>query len=181
MEPIARKLVDKGGVLQRAVRVAADVLYQTAADHGSGLSHGTTVPTLPGDHHGWQPAAPAPTAASIDAPRAAASPSRLTCAATCRGESLNAMRLFLATLIFAGTAFAQTMSDDEVAAVFNRISRRAARLEPMLEQLHVNDWIAKGAPDTYLAQWNSIRQQYTAVQSDLSDLTRSAPAVWKIP
>lgn len=64
------------------------------------------------------------------------------------------------------------MSDEEVAAIFNRISQRAARIEPMLEQLHPNDWIAKGAADTYLAQWNSTRQQFTAIQSDMADLSQ---------
>ncbi len=70
-------------------------------------------------------------------------------------------------------AFAQQqppMADEDVIAIFNRISHRAARLEPMLEQLHPTEWIAKGAPDTYVAQWNSLRQQYTAIQSDLADL-----------
>lgn len=78
-------------------------------------------------------------------------------------------------LLVAGGAFAQqqpTMSDDDVAALFNRISQRTVRLEPMLDQLRPNDWIAKGAPDTYVAQWNSIRRQFTAIQSDLSDLAR---------
>lgn len=85
------------------------------------------------------------------------------------------MRLLLAVLLVASAAWAQqqpSMSDDEVAALFNRISQRAARLEPMLDQLHPNDWIAKGAPDTYLAQWNSIRQQYIGIQSDLSGLAQ---------
>jgi hypothetical protein len=90
------------------------------------------------------------------------------------------MRLFLATLslscVFSCGAYSQqnapTMTDEDVAAMFNRLSQGAARIEPMLEQLHVNDWIAKGAPDTYLAQWNSIREQFGAVQSDLSALTQ---------
>jgi hypothetical protein len=83
------------------------------------------------------------------------------------------MRLLLATLVFSSSAFCQqSMSDEEVAAIFSRISQRAARIEPMLEQLHPNDWIAKGAPDTYLAQWNSIRQQFTAIESDMSDLAQ---------
>jgi len=64
------------------------------------------------------------------------------------------------------------MSDDEVSAIFSHISQRAARIEPMLDQLHPNDWIAKGAPDTYLAQWNSVRRQFTAIESDMSDLTQ---------
>lgn len=64
------------------------------------------------------------------------------------------------------------MTDEDVAAVFNRISRHAARLEPMLDQLRPEDWVAKGAPDTYVAQWNSLRQQYMAVQSDLTELAQ---------
>jgi hypothetical protein len=89
------------------------------------------------------------------------------------------MRLLLATLILPCCAFCQqpagnppSMSDEEVASIFSRISERAARLEPMLDQLHPNDWIAKGAPDTYLTQWNSIREQFTAIKSDMSDLTQ---------
>jgi hypothetical protein len=72
-------------------------------------------------------------------------------------------------------AFAQQappMADEDVIAMFNRISQRAGRLEPMLEQLHPNEWVAKGAPDTYVAQWNSLRQQYAAMQSDLADLSQ---------
>jgi hypothetical protein len=93
------------------------------------------------------------------------------------------MRLFLvlvmATLIFSCGAFCQqqtgnppSMPDEEVAALFSRISARAARIEPMLQQLHPNDWIAKGAPDTYLTQWNSIREQFTAIKSDMDDLAQ---------
>jgi hypothetical protein len=92
------------------------------------------------------------------------------------------MRLYFAvtaTLTFSCGAFCQqqsanpqSMSDEDVAAIFSRISARAARLAPMLDQLHPNDWIAKGAPDTYLMQWNSIRQQFTAIESDMADLTQ---------
>jgi DNA repair ATPase RecN len=83
------------------------------------------------------------------------------------------MRLVLAFLALAASASAQQapMSDEEVVAVFNRISQRAARLGPMLEQLNPSDWVAKGAPDTYVAQWNSVRQQYAAIQNELSDLS----------
>jgi hypothetical protein len=86
------------------------------------------------------------------------------------------MRLLPAVLLVASGVWAQQqppMSDDDVAALFNRISQRAARLEPMLDQLHPNDWVAKGAPDTYLAQWNSVRRQFTAIQSDLPGLAHS--------
>jgi hypothetical protein len=87
------------------------------------------------------------------------------------------MRLFFAALILSSGASAQqtgssvpTMTDEEVAAIFNHLSQRAARIGPMLEQLHPNDWIAKGAPDTYLSQLNSTREQFRAIQSDMSAL-----------
>jgi septal ring factor EnvC (AmiA/AmiB activator) len=85
------------------------------------------------------------------------------------------MRLLFALLVLTACAFAQQqppMADEDVVAIFNRISQRAAKLEPMLDQLHPNDWVAKGAPDTYVAQWNSLKQQYAAIQSELSDLSQ---------
>jgi hypothetical protein len=94
------------------------------------------------------------------------------------------MRIFLATLTFSCAAFCQQpdsqqprsqqslMTDPEIAATFNQISQRAARIEPMLEQLHPKDWIAKGASDTYLAQWSSTVDQFRAIQSDMSALAQ---------
>jgi hypothetical protein len=64
------------------------------------------------------------------------------------------MRLFLAVLILSGGAFAQQassspgMTDEDVAAIF------------------------KGAPDAYLAQWNSTREQFRAIGSDMSALAQ---------
>lgn len=88
------------------------------------------------------------------------------------------MRPFLAMLLLPCAAFcqqaapAQNMTDQDATALFNRISRRAARIQPMLDQLHTKDWIAKGAPDTYLAQWNSTVEQFQAIQSDMSSLAQ---------
>jgi hypothetical protein len=88
------------------------------------------------------------------------------------------MRLLLAALIFSCGAFAQqtssspNLTDEELAAIFSRLSQRAGRIEPMLEQVHPNDWIAKGAPDTYLTQWNSTLEQFRAIQSDMSALAQ---------
>jgi hypothetical protein len=84
--------------------------------------------------------------------------------------------LFLASL-FTGVAFAQSqpvfpIGDEEIAMTFTKISQRAARLEPMLQQLHPNDWVAKGAADTYVAQWNSTLTQFRAVQTDMMALAQ---------
>jgi hypothetical protein len=82
----------------------------------------------------------------------------------------------MATLLLSGGAIAQQppppLSDDEVLAVFNKISQRAAQLEPMLDQLRPTEWIAKGASDTYLAQWNSTREQFRAIQNDMTSLSQ---------
>lgn len=64
------------------------------------------------------------------------------------------------------------IEDEDIAMTFNDISQRASRIEPMLEQLHPSDWIAKGAPETYLAQWNSILQQFRAIQGDMAALAQ---------
>lgn len=86
------------------------------------------------------------------------------------------MRLFLAPLLFAGSVFAQqppvAPPDPDIVAIFNGIAQHAAKIEPMLEQLHPNDWVAKGAPDTYVAQWNTTIEQLHAIQSDMSALAQ---------
>jgi hypothetical protein len=64
------------------------------------------------------------------------------------------------------------IEDADIAMTFNDISQRAGRIEPMLEQLHPTDWIAKGAPDAYLVQWNSILQQFRAVQGEMAALAQ---------
>jgi hypothetical protein len=64
------------------------------------------------------------------------------------------------------------IEEEDVAMTLNDISQRAGRIEPMLEQLHPSDWIAKGAPDTYLAQWNSILQQFHAIQGEMAALSQ---------
>jgi len=94
------------------------------------------------------------------------------------------MRVALCTLFLASlpscALFAQNtqppavfpIGDDEIAQTFTKVAQRAARLDPMLGQLRPSDWVAKGAPDTYVAQWNSLRQQYRAVQADMTALAQ---------
>jgi hypothetical protein len=74
----------------------------------------------------------------------------------------------------AGAAFAQQVpqADQQVVSIFNGISQYAAKVEPMLEQLHPNDWVAKGAPDTYVAQLTSTLEQFRAIQNDMSGLAQ---------
>jgi hypothetical protein len=66
-DPIAKKLIDKGNMLQRAARMASDAAYQVALDaaHNAGTIARTspgpvTGPTSPGDHKSPTPPPPAP-------------------------------------------------------------------------------------------------------------------------
>ena len=54
------------------------------------------------------------------------------------------------------------------------LSSQAARLKPILDQLTPRDWVAKGAPDAYIAQWKGA-------QDELVFLTDSAKALEKQP
>jgi hypothetical protein len=74
--------------------------------------------------------------------------------------------------VFSCGAFAQQQPDPQVVAIFNAISQHASRIEPMLQQIRPNDWVAKGAPDTYVAQWNSAMEQLKAIQTDMSALAQ---------
>jgi len=82
------------------------------------------------------------------------------------------MRPSLAILVFSCGTFAQQQPDPQVVAIFSAISQHASRIEPMLQQIKPNDWVAKGAPDTYVAQWNSAMEQLKAIQSDMSALAQ---------
>lgn len=77
-----------------------------------------------------------------------------------------------APLFLFSSAFSQQPPDPQVVAIFDGISQHAARIEPMLEQLKPNDWVAKGAPDTYVTQWNSTLEQLKAIQNDMSALAQ---------
>ncbi len=93
-------------------------------------------------------------------------------------RALKQMRLFLAPVVLCCAAFSQPASaqqstpDPQVLEAFNGISAHAARIEPMLQQLRPDDWVAKGAPDTYVAQFNSVVEQIRAIQSDMASLAQ---------
>ena len=63
-EPLAQKMIDKGSLLQRAVKAASDAAYQAALNvaHGAPTVGRTTVPTTggPADQNKGQPVPTAP-------------------------------------------------------------------------------------------------------------------------
>ncbi len=78
--------------------------------------------------------------------------------------------VFFAILI-AAAAHAQQeripIDSSEVPSIAGRISERAEHLKPMFEQVHISEWVAKGAPETYNSQWNSLVEQNQAIETDM--------------
>ncbi len=75
-------------------------------------------------------------------------------------------------MLFALPLFGQASEQDATKAL-EALSGYAARLQPIMEQVKVNDWVAKGAPDTYVAQWNSGMAQLKGLSAVAKQL---APA-----
>jgi hypothetical protein len=65
-----------------------------------------------------------------------------------------------------------SMTDPQLLVVLNGISQHAAKIEPMLQEVRPNEWIPKGAPDTYVAQLTSTRQQLQSIQNEMSALAQ---------
>jgi hypothetical protein len=67
---------------------------------------------------------------------------------------------------------ASTNVDPQIAGIFTRIAQHVARLGPMLEQVRAAEWVAKGAPDTYIAQLASARQQIEGIGTEMTTLAQ---------
>jgi hypothetical protein len=62
--------------------------------------------------------------------------------------------------------------DPQTVETLNRIAKQTARLTPLLEQVHAQDWVAKGASETYAAQLESIRTQVQAVGTEMTSIAQ---------
>ena len=63
---------------------------------------------------------------------------------------------FLLMAFFPLLSFAQTTgiaTPWDTAPMVAALSAQAGRLKPILDQLTPKEWVAKGAPDAYVAQW----------------------------
>lgn len=65
-------------------------------------------------------------------------------------------------------------ADWDITPTLDALSAQAKRLKPILDQLTPQEWVAKGAPDTYIQQWKRA-------QDELGYLVDSAKAVEKQP
>ena len=91
------------------------------------------------------------------------------------------MRLIV--FLCAAAAYAQAPSSQpptaglepvwDIAVVVQEIGAHSGRLLPVLDQLDVPAWVAKGASDTYAAQLESSRQQTRALADEAAVLARN--------
>lgn len=90
------------------------------------------------------------------------------------------MKLLFCSTLLAWPVLAQTAAPAGVATPWDTapmiasLSAQALRLKPILDQLTPRDWVAKGAPDTYIAQWKGA-------EDELVYLSDSAKALEKQP
>lgn len=61
--------------------------------------------------------------------------------------------------------------NDAVAAAAG-ISARSGHLKSVLDEVHPADWVAKGAPQTYIAQWNSLTAQNRAIADEMNAIAQ---------
>jgi hypothetical protein len=61
----------------------------------------------------------------------------------------------------------------DVAVILNEIGANAGRLLPALDKLNTKAWAAKGASDTYTAQWQSCRDQARALEDGAKALAKN--------
>jgi hypothetical protein len=73
------------------------------------------------------------------------------------------MKLFLPLISFAllmcGQAPSGVSNEWDMAKMLESLSSQAKRLKPILDQLTPKEWVAKGAPDTYIAQWQGASKE----------------------
>src|SRR5271170_2555442 len=86
------------------------------------------------------------------------------------------MKLLLSVDFFAlltrGQAPPAVSAEWDITQTLDSLSAQANRLKPILDQLTPQQWVAKGAPQAYVTQWQSA-------QNELGYLTSSVKALQK--
>jgi hypothetical protein len=65
----------------------------------------------------------------------------------------------------------------QVTAIASEISQRSEQLKPMLDQVHTADWVARDAPEAYVAQWRSLKEQNQAIEDDMTTIEQHPEAM----
>ncbi len=82
---------------------------------------------------------------------------------------------FSAMWLVSHAALAQTAAvppEWEVRKTLEVLVERTGRLEPLLEAIKPGDWIAKGAPQAYSGQWESVRQETSHAVGSARELAK---------
>lgn len=89
------------------------------------------------------------------------------------------MRLLIAAALTAVSCLAQQtaaapepVSDDQIKAALAGVAQHAERIEPMLRQLNPAEWVAKGAAETYVTQWNGALSEIASIKIDMTNLAQ---------
>jgi len=60
--------------------------------------------------------------------------------------------------------------DWDIGVILGEMSTHATRLLPMLDRLDVKSWVQKGASETYVAQWQSAKDQARSWAGEAKEL-----------
>jgi hypothetical protein len=63
-------------------------------------------------------------------------------------------------------------TDWDVQKLVIAIAEQSARIQPLVEQIRPKEWVAKGASDTYVQQWDSAHAQAKSVKLSADNLVR---------
>jgi uncharacterized protein YdaU (DUF1376 family) len=80
----------------------------------------------------------------------------------------------LVSMCLWGQAAPSTPASWDVSKSVGELATQVAQLKPLLAQLTPQEWVAKGAPEAYVAQWQGARQE-------LDYLDQTARALEKQP
>ena len=75
-------------------------------------------------------------------------------------ETSNMKFLPLVMFAFGASSFGQSVSNEwDISKLLEALSAQANRLKPILDQLTPQEWVAKGAPQTYVSQWKGAEDE----------------------
>src|SRR5579864_8436494 len=86
---------------------------------------------------------------------------------------LSKLVLCCPVLLFAQTPNAGLQPDWDIRVILQEMGEHAARLQPVMNEVDVNAWSAKGASETYAAQLQSSKDQARAIADDAKALARN--------
>lgn len=82
------------------------------------------------------------------------------------------MKLLIA-LLAAGALYGQGLGGQpEIVKSLRALAENTQRLQPIMEQMRPQEWVKKGAPDTYIAQWKTGQEQCKALIADAQALSQ---------